>query len=50
MRALLLVLFLIALFLGGTFLYSYRALKRQSQLEQAVDKRKLRRWEDDEDD
>lgn len=50
MQALLLMLLLIGLFLGGTFLYSYRALKRQSELEQAVDKSKLRRWEDDEDD
>ncbi len=42
-----LMLALIAAFLAGTFLYSWRLLKRHSKREESVDPAKLRRWEDD---
>lgn len=44
-----LMLLLIFAFLAGTFLYSWRLLKRHSRREEAVDRSKLRRWEDEDD-
>lgn len=41
------LLLLILAFLVGTFAYSWRMLKKQSQREQNIDPDKLRRWQDD---